>query len=1101
MIPSVQRESNMQMKRLRLAVLFSALLLAPAAFGQAVSGTINGLVTDPSGAPVANAIITVLNTRTGVVIKTTTNESGYYSVPHLIPDTYTVTAQAAGFRRYEKTSVVLSVDTTARVDCPLTVGEVKESVTVSAEAAVIKTDKADVGAVISSKTLTDLPVIGRNASQLISILPGALRGGGTWPGENPGFDTNGFVNGQGGGNNYHQLDGIDNHETIQGVAMINPAIDSLQEIKITTNSYDAEFGQVAGAVFQASTKSGGNEYHGSLFEYLQNDKFFARDSFSQATTKVAPYRWNQFGGSLGGPIVKEKLFFFGDWQAMRSRQGSTMQLGVPTPAFKQGDFSAVASQYPIFDPLTGDANGKGRTQFPGNIIPGDRIHPVAAKLAAQLPDPNTADPAIYFRNFVKSGSFLWDTDAVNGRADYNYSQNTRLFVRYTYFRSAYDAPPVYGQVLGGPGFGPQAEVGGTRTQNLSFNFTRVVRPNLFGEFRFGFSRFRAQLAQTDVGLKTANEVGIPGINKGDEMTDGLPEMSWDGPISNLSIGNPYANFYELEQSLQYVTNWSAIVRSHTFKFGADLRPKAKLQRIDKSFRGAFSFSRFGTASADVPGVNGIGFASFLLGYPSSFSRGTYIQLPIEFQNRNALYVQDQWRITPRLTVTLGLRWEYFSPTYSEGDGRLVNFDFATAEMAFANLGGINKHAGVQPDYNNFAPRFGLAYTFTPRTVIRAGYGRSFYINTGGANFGTYCCQWPIGDNQQINAPTLYSTIFPLSQGPPDPTNSQVKVPSTGRLRVPDGQFVMGRPFDDPTSSQDAWNVSLQRQVTGSLSAEIAYVGNVARNQWRPHNANYAVPGPGPLVPRKVYGAGYGLSQWIDMRSNEGNANFNSMQIRVDKRFTKGYQVTAAYTWQKGIVDNYTHPFDRNAYRGPNGPGKWLTISHVVELPFGAGKPVGGNTSGVLAALIDGWQFSGITQFQDGSPFTPGMNANTLNVDYGQRPDRIGSGRVDNPSRDLWFDVTAFRAPDLYTFGNAGTGILHNPGIWYADLALDKNFRFRSPMNESTRLAFRWQLFNAFNHMNLGSPNTTIDAPASQAGHIFRTGATMRRMQLGVHLYF
>lgn len=889
-----------------LAVGAICLLVCSPAWAQAVSGTINGLVTDPSGAALTTASVTVLNVNTGVTVKTNTNAAGFYSVPNLIPGTYSVEATAAGFKTFKKTDIPLSVDSVVRVDCPLEIGQVTESVTVTADVAILKTEKADVGAVINSRTLTELPVLGRNVSSLIGILPGALKGGAAFIGENPGSDTNGFVNGAGSGNNYHQLDGIDNQETIQGVAMVNPAVDSLQEMKITTNTYDAEFGQVAGAVLQASTKSGTNDYHGTLYEYLQNNKFFARNPFTQATTSVAPWRWNQFGGSFGGPIKKEKLFFFGDWQGLRSRQGSTLQFGLPNAAMKQGDFSAFAGQYPIFDPLTGDDNGRGRTQFQGNMIPLSRLDPAVKQLVQLLPDPNTPDTT-FARNYTKSGSFASDTDSVDGRVDYNYSANSRFFGRYTFLRSRYDAPPVFGAKLGGPGFGPQAEVGGTRTQNLSANYTRVIKSTLIAEFRVGFSRFRSNLAQNDVGLKTAQEIGIPGINKGDAMTDGLPQMSWEGPIASYWIGNPYPNFFELEQGIQYTTNWTAVKSSHSLKWGVDLRPKVKLQRIDKSLRGAFGFARTGTASADIPGANnGLGFATFLLGWSRSFSRGAYIRLPMEFQDRHGVYFQDQWRVHPKLTLTLGMRWEYFSPTYSEDSGREVNFDFATAQMVFANLGGINKYAGVDPNYKGFAPRVGLAYTISPKTVLRIGYGRSYAINTGGANFGTYCCQWPIGDNQALSSSTLYTRLFPLSQGPPDPSiTTLITIPSSGRLQVPDGQFVMGRPFNDPTTSQDAWNVTVQRQLTSSMTAEVAYVGNVVRHAWMPHNANPAVPGPGALVPRKPYGAAYGLSQWIDMRSSEGNVNFNSMQVRIDKRFSSGYQfsrlIRGRRPWSKTIL--------------------------------------------------------------------------------------------------------------------------------------------------------------------------------------------------------
>ncbi len=1074
---------------LSLAVWACCLLSIPVASGQAVSGTINGLVTDPSGAAVVGASVTVMNTRTGATVRVFSTATGFYAVPNLPPSVYTVTAEAPGFKQFVQTNASLSLDSIVRVECPLEVGNIAESVSVTAEEAVLKTDKADVSAVITDRTLTDLPVLNRNASQLVSLLPGALRGTTVFVGENPSLDSNGFVNGAGGRGNYHQLDGIDNQETFQGVAMINSAVDSLQEIKITTNSYDAEFGQVAGAVFQASTKSGSNEYHGTLFEYIQNNKFFARNPFTESTTKVAPWRWNQFGGSIGGPIKKDRLFFFSDWQAMRSRQGATIQLNLPTPEFKRGDFSAVRSTNPIFDPLTGDQNGRGRLLFPNNSVPAARFHPATSKLVAALPDPNTPDPSIYFRNFVKSGSFIADTDGLNTRIDYNHSANTRIFARYTYLRLRFDAQPVLGLFLGGLGpAGTQNQVGGTRTQNLAFNVTRVVRANLVGELRVGFTRFLAARAQSDVGLKTAREIGIPGINKdGDPLTDGLPDMAIDGPVSNFNLGIFVSNFYEVEQSLQFVNNWTLIKGSHSLKWGADLRPRTKFTRIGRSVRGSFTFTRFGTASADAPGATGLGFASFLLGHSRNYIRSVFSREPLEFQDRHGLFVQDQWRVNRKLALTLGLRYEFFSPWYAN-EGGFSNFDFNTAEALVSGVGDVDKYAGVQANHRNFGPRLGLAYSFSPRNVLRMGYGLSF-ISVPARD-----ALWPVHRAQSENAPTLYTAAFPLSQGPPEP--APAVIPPSGRVRFPDGQTLTGTRFDERTESLHTWNLALQRRMSSTITAEAAYLGHAGRNLARLRDANAAQPGPGPLPQRKLLGTRFGLAQPISLRANEGNSSFHSMQIRVDKRFSKGTQFLISYTWQKTIFDTYQNPFDRSAYKNLNGPRRWLTLSYVWELPFAR------SARSVTKALLGGWQVSGITQLQDGSPLSPTMIANTLNVDsYTQLPDRIGSGFVDNPDRNRWFDVSAFRVPPPFTFGNSGLGIFNSPGSWVADVSLNKSFHFRTPLNEQTRLAFRWELFNTLNHVNLGSPDTRIDAPASQAGKIFNIQGAMRRMQMGLHLYF
>jgi hypothetical protein len=347
-------------------------------------------------------------------------------------------------------------------------------------------------------------------------------------------------------------------------------------------------------------------------------------------------------------------------------------------------------------------------------------------------------------------------------------------------------------------------------------------------------------------------------------------------------------------------------------------------------------------------------------------------------------------------------------------------------------------------------------------------------------------------------------VFPLSQGPPsgDSTNG-VTIPSNGILAPADGQTVYGRPTGDKTTVQDAWNATIQRQITSTFTAELSYVGSIIRHGFLDVNVNAPFPGPGSLPSRELYGILYGFQNLgAHQRGNVQNVGFNSLQARLDKRFASGYQFTGAFTYQKTIADNYTNPFNRSFYKGPTStPNWWLVLSHVWELPFGPGHRLGENARGFSRALIAGWEFTGVTQIQDGAFLTPSMNANTLNTNFSQLPNRIASGHVANPSANLWFDPAAFAIPAAYTFGNTGTGILHGPGQFICDWGLNKSFSFKSPLNENTRLVFRWEAFNALNHPNLTNPTLTIDAPASQAGHIFDVQGTMRRMQLGIHLYF
>ena len=565
------------------------------------------------------------------------------------------------------------------------------------------------------------------------------------------------------------------------------------------------------------------------------------------------------------------------------------------------------------------------------------------------------------------------------------------------------------------------------------------------------------------------------------------------------MGYPFANFLEQEQQVEYATNWTKVIGSHTLQWGAELRPKTSLSRVDKSLVGAYGFGQYTTGISANPD-SGIGFASFLLGASDSFTRGAYENgPPHEYQDRHALYAEDRWRVNKKLMVNYGVRWEYFSPTYSNGTGEETVFDLGTPDMAFAGIGPFNKYAGVQPRYDNFGPRAGLAYSITSNTVLRMGYGRSFSIYAYGANFGTYCCQWPIDNNQSLSSTTAYNTNpFTLEQGPPSATTIFPTVPSNGLLPIPSGTTVYGKPFNDKTTAQDSWNATLEHQFTPSLKASIAYVGEVQRHVWEPVGVNDPYPGPGAFCSRQAYCSQYGLGQYMENRSDAGGTDFNSLQVMVDKKFTKFYQFRVSYTWEQTLSDSFTDPFDREAYKYLGAPPQWLTLSHVVDLPFGPNHYIGGDTKGVTAALIGGWRLSGIWQFQAGDRLSPGMNENTLNVEYySQVPDCSGNPNISNPTVNNWFNDSVFSVPPAYTFGSCGGSVIKGPKWWYSSLRLGREFK----ISERIRLDFRWDWYNAFNHVTLADPDTTIDDPAAAVGHIFNTYNPMRRTQLGLHLYF
>ena len=1022
-------------------------------------------------------------------ISAVTSQAGNYVILHLAPGTYTVTVEASGFRRLIHENIVVNVDTYTRLDVQLEVGEVVEEITVTGAAApLLQTSKAEVSTVLGADRVSELPTIGRNMSRLVATVPGASP---FWfqlqnhP-ENMVEDFRVNVNGQYWANNNRQIDGVDSNETIQGSAVVVPTIESIAEMKITTNNYDAEFGQVAGAVIETVTKGGTNDFHGSAFNYNRNSATFARNSFTEPN-EPSKHNWNQFGAAAGGRVVRDKLFFFGNYQGTRQRLGGTGRGTVPVESFKRGDFSSVPGN-PIFDPFTGSADGSGRTQFLNNTIPTGRIDPAAANLMALFPAPNLSG---FDQNFTNSGSPAIDTDQYSVRMDYNHSDNTRVFGRYTIFESLLDVPALFGDRLGGPAIGGFSPLTGTtRSQNVSFNYQRTLTPTLFTEARVGLSRFRATTLPRDGDLRTSDEVGIPGINKGDEQTNGLSRFTVAGPVGNFTFGGRVP-FLEREQVLQFANNWTNISGSHTFKFGTDIR-RGILKRSDSSNngKGDFAFNQNASGSLDV-GASGLGTASFLLGTPQTYARGVVASRANEQQTRMGFYASDQWRATRNLTLSFGVRWEYYAPISADMPGGITNLNLSTGEVEFNDVGSVNKYAGLEPTYTNFGPRFGIAYQLGAKTVIRTGYGRSYAIDMFGSNFGGLSQRWPATIRQDLIADNLYQWPFILSDGP-DPVPPGI-LPESGRIRLPDAIFYITS-GDTKQTYVESWNFTVQRQLAPSASLEVSYVGNLGRNLYWGNYPNQAIPGPGDANPRKQYFARYGWTQTILNRTHDSVSNYNALQMKLDKRFSNGYSLLWSFTWEKAMDRGQLGPQNRFDYRSSRGAFNstrraYTAISHVWALPF---RPQGG-----IRHLVEGWSFTGITLLASGRPFTPllGNRASYNSPGSQLRPDRIGSGEISNPTRNGWFDETAFAVPPPFTFGNSGRGILPGPGLVSVDLALGKEFA----ITENVDLKFRWEVFNALNRTNLTNPVSNVDS--SVAGQIFSTtfGFDMRRMQLGAHL--
>ncbi len=1125
-----------------------ALLNAPLAFSQAVSGNIEGTVHDASGATVPSAHVTVADLDRGAVYETAANAEGNFSQTHLLAGRYQVTVSGAGFANFVANAEV-QVDATTRIEATLIIGNSQQTVNVVAETPLLTADRAEVATTLTGSEVRQLPVLDRNLTNLLLVVPGTQLN--SWQhatSENPQGGIQANVNGQFFTANGFLLDGTENQSAILGIAVINPNLDSLQDFKVSTSNYAAEFGSASGALVQATTQSGTNQWHGSLFEFLRNDVFNASDRF---TGFNPPIRWNQFGGSVGGKIIKDKLFGFFDYQGARRRTGGSLITTVPTAAERAGDLSGFLGSYicadgsvssspcanpvnvqttegttvgaragMVFDPTSGDASGAGRRAFSQNGVL--NIIPVAApmsKLLALLPLPNTGSG--FYNNYASAGSEKFDSDQEDARVDYNLSPSTHLFTRYTLADFDKNSPAAFGAVAGGPSPFGFAGSSITRNQSLAIGMDHAFSPTLITDFRFGFYRYRVRVEPNGGNITPARDAGLPGLNTGAPDTAGLPAFYINGNGGfnfgySLGVNQCNCPLKETENHFQWVNNWTKQFGNHSIKFGVDAR-RAQQQRIpsDSHRSGEISFNDSTTGNSAVDTIaggqvaTGAALASYLLGEPSYFARyftgiGYYPGLR---QTRIFLYARDSWRITPKLTIDYGLRWEDYLPQTAAKPGGAGAFDPSTGEVVAAGIGSVPLNMGVQAYNTGFVPRLGIAYQVNAKTVVRTGYGWSYNPSGLGAVFGQGAdYDPPIVNPQSVPQSNPYTPAFQLLNGPPSVPNPPVG--ANGRYPLPNGISVYY--FTDPLSSYripraDFWNFTIQRELTADFALEVAYVGNVGRHLFLSLNRNQAVPGPGNYDPRRPLYQKFGLEQGIYQTCNCDNSSYNALQAKLQKRMSHGIDFLLTYTYGKamgnsegagGFSDNYN-------VRASHGPMSWdrthaVTLTNNLELPFGVNRRYAMGGSHVADLIFGGWRIGGVSTFASGLPFTPTVaNAPLVNTDFNYvRADIVGNPNVSNPNASLWFNPAAYTAPQQpYRNGTASRNSLRGPALYDSNLSLAKNF---IPMEGKT-LEFRWEVFNAFNHVNLGLPNSTVDV--SGAGQITYTQTAMRQMQLGLRFQF
>jgi hypothetical protein len=1075
-----------------------------------------GTVTDNSGAVLPGVTIKVTNEGTNTSATFSTDSAGGFRADNLTPGSYTVVAEKAGFQRHITRGLVLQVAQEARLDIQLSVGALEQTVEVSAAAALLQTEGSTVGQVIDTKPIETLPLNGRNIVQLAVLAPGvsglsyAQTGtinSGARPDELRPGGTTLLANGARDSSNQLLLDGIDNTEMISQTFVVRPAVEGVQEFKAITNNAGAEYGRAGGAVLVTSTKSGGNNVHGSAFEYLRNSALDAKNFFDRADQPIPVYQLNQFGGSVGGPIIRNKTFFFADYEGYREKQGQTKVITVPTAAEKSGNFSGVARNG-IFDPATttavtnpGGATTYTRTRFAGDTIPASRFDPLAARIVALYPNPQTS---ALVNNFIANPQKLSNLDRGDIRIDHQISGNQTFFGRYSIDNSDLHIPNTFDTRIGGneDSFaGPDT----IRGQNGVLAYNRVFSSSLIGEYRFGFTKYRQFLLPETLTDPVWGQ--IPGRDSSDPFQPSAPIIS---PSGYVGLGNARSEpLIRREHMFENVASLSWQKGKHALKFGLDIRQRLISETASppgQSAFGRFTFTSGFTNNPSSTGGTGDAMASMLLGYPSTTVRDFFIPGTAHVRtNEFNYYVRDEWRVTGRLTLNLGLHYEINTP-FTEDHNFWVNWNPVTAKLLIAGVN-ASETANVNTDHSAIAPRIGIAWQANPKTVIRSGYG-IFYDPQG--NYGTTIRQFrqqPF-DLVFTTSPGDLFASNTVSQGIPKRSDFPATDPNNPTAAVPNATITAIDPNFRNAQIQQ-FNFGVQRELAKSTVLTATYVASLGSHLAWNLAINTPQPGPGAINPRRPYYPLLPNITGINYWESSGNSEFQSLQVVFEKRYSRGLYLNANWVW--------SHALDNAPWDGGSGGGQdpynrradWASSNNDVrhrlnlfatyELPFGAGKLWATADNLFNRYAISGWEIDGILVMQSGLPFTVGAPSATNNGAGGRA--NVVAGVDPYPAdRTLqqWFNPAAFSIPPAacYCYGNSGRDVLTGPRSVNFDLTAAKRFR----ITENTNLAFRAEFFNALNHPQFQIPvNTTIGS--NGVGSISATARPSRQIQFAVRLMF
>ncbi|MFN2444564.1 MAG: TonB-dependent receptor domain-containing protein [Vicinamibacterales bacterium] len=1056
-----------------IALTIVSLCAAATAHAQVDRATLTGIVKDPSGAVVAKAQVKVTSLATNAVATVPTTADGTYLVVNLVPGEYLVQAEASGFQRFEQT-VQLEVGARSRLDLSLAVGSIGETVTVEGVTPLVSTESAVLGTVVDRNEVSKLPLAIRNWDDLLSLVPGVQsdryteQAGGTSSGRTGGVSVHGNRSLQ---NNF-LLDGVANNSFSTNVQELTtqisrPSVDAIDEFKVVTSPYAAEYGWSPGAAIIVNTKSGTNAIRGTAYDFFRNDTLDANNFFAKRANQEKPTNnQNQFGGNAGGPVVRSRLFFFGDFEATRIEQGVLRTGGVLTADERRGVFGAA-----IRDPLTG-------LPFPNNTIPSNRIDPVAAVIASMLPLPNASGG----NNFIRQPNVEDESERYLARVDLPFG-NDSVFARWIYSDRFRYVPGFFGGVIDGTSTSAWGR-NYLKSNAAVVGWTKVVGNSLVNEARFSWASGTNDGTQDPFGQDGNAEIGFRGVPNDSRVVGGIVGIDISG---HLRIGSP--NFmpkFQHTKQFQYLNTLTWLRGRHQWKFGADVMAPMSNEYFDVApTRGNLGFNGQFTGNAR---------ADFLLGYAQNASL-TNVFVVNQRLWSTSFFVQDDWKVSDALTVNLGVRYDFMTPPY-EQDNRMANFDPAgTGSLVFASDGSLEDRALVRPDKNNFAPRLGAVYKLTDRTILRGGYG-VFYNQFE-----------RIGSEDQLalNPPNLLNIALASSAGsvvPPivlrdgfpanylDPANLVI---GNLMLRAADP--------NSPRTTVQQFGGGVERQFGNNFVVSADLVGSFTRNLAVLRNLNQPLPGTldanGPR-PYPLFGSNV---QWREMT---GTGNYKGLDISFEKRFSQGYSYRASYTLSETRDQAPEHlnaasgrPQNGRDLESWEGPSDFdirhrVVANFIAELPFGRGKPM--LQDGIASHILGGWLLSGIYSARTGRPLTISQSTNNVGPGAEGLPNLVGDPEGPQTVEE-WFNKAAFQVVPSGTFGNAGRNILRGPGWVTMDLSLQR----RIDLTERVNATLRWDIFNVFDRANLGLPERNISA--ATAGVISTLAGDPRVMQLSVRVAF